>query len=273
METLRNFSHELADLLHHYGIAPFVDVVEKIIHPFVFFLTFIAAGVTAILVRLKIKRPPESIGSIELQIPLSESISVHTIASRNVLNEVYDFDELSYGSVGDISRDLFYAWWKAYPSGFLAAFRCERPFAVLGIFPVPEEWAHKFLARQIDEADLSPQDIQRSRRKWWYVSGISSARKAVGLKRTGLSPEIGYFLCHALRIWLETHADLRGKEEVHFVAEGATTEGESLLHHFGFDPVTLATNPDEKPRFHKKTSIEKMHTFMAARKLDRVCAR
>jgi hypothetical protein len=181
--------------------------------------------------------------------------TVEPIATSEMLERVYAFDEHSYDGVGgpagaNIPLALFKEWWRACPTGFLCAFRGGEPQAVIGLFPVSHAWAGDFLAYRTSERELRAHDIAGSDRRTWYFSGLSSNGRLGGL---GL--RLPCILGHALLRWSQINADAIGDETVTIVAEGTTPIGEKLLR--GVLALESASGPAggaQRPRF--KTTFD-----------------
>lgn len=186
----------------------------------------------------------------------SAPLVVKSIAKSKTLRTVYDFDENAYVDdegvrVQNIPYTLFEEWWTAFPNGFLAAFQGDSPVAVIGLFPVTEEWAADFIARRVTEFDLNATVIKKSSRKFWYFSGISSNVPGAGL-RTHLPNILGFGILE----WLRLNLNAIRKKDLVIVAEGTSPVGEHLLHDlFRFELRNTARAIGEYPRFSKKTTV------------------
>ena len=179
------------------------------------------------------------------------------IVKEEDLWEVYAFDEIAYG-VADIPRELFHGWWSAYRPGFLCAFRNGKPFAVLGLYPVPRQWAADFRAGTVNEFQLTPEMIKQAARPGeprlhWYVSGFSWRGKSKGAKKW-----LPRMLAECWCQWVRNNADCIGRQKMQLVAEGTTPEGQDLLARFGFEPSSDVLPGDGKPRFSSVRTIEEI---------------
>jgi hypothetical protein len=181
---------------------------------------------------------------------------VKSIAKSKTLRLVYDLDKNAYVDdegvpVQNIPFTLFEEWWTACPTGFLCAFQGVRLIAIIGMFPVTEDWATDFIARRKSEFDLNASIIRKSSKKFWYFSGLSSTVPSSGLL-THLPNILGFGILEWARLNLNA---IRTKDLV-IVAEGTSPVGEHLLHDlFRFDLKTTARAAGEYPRFSKKTSL------------------
>lgn len=189
------------------------------------------------------------------------------IPNLNILRAVYAFDETAYQDVEDISLELFQEWWQAWPSGFLCALRNNEPFAVVGLFPVTQEWATGFLQRHHDENALDRKVLLASSSKYWYLSGLSSK-----LRQPGLSNYLPSILGYSLLRWAEHNAPTIADNEIVFISEGSTPVGEKILNQlFCFQLVNPGVGEREKPRFSKRTDIIEIKNILLCHKLFFKC--
>jgi hypothetical protein len=198
---------------------------------------------------------------------------VKSIAKSKTLRSVYQFDENAYvddegSQVKNIPYALFEKWWLAFPTGFLCAFLDNQIIAVIGLFPVTEQWARDFLARKTSEFELSEAVIRKSSRKFWYFSGISSNVKGAGLQ-THLPNILGFGILE----WARFNLKSIGKKPVMIVSEGTSPVGEHLLHDlFRFDLQNAATLAGEYPRFSKETDLTKIKRLLLEHRYFSKCA-
>ena len=186
------------------------------------------------------------------------------------LRKVYDFDDYHEddgSGVENISFELFQAWYQAYSTGFL--YHCPSKkseiSAVTGFFPVSDEWADDFLARRVNEGQLSGKIIgdayQDQPCLTWYYSGLSAkeATKVKGI-RSYLPKIVGY----SLIAWARRESHSIGRQRIRIVSEGATTIGERILERWfkvpaaGKPPASI----EEQPRFEIFLTLDQIKNFL-----------
>src|SRR5438477_162459 len=125
------------------------------------------------------------------------------IEDEAVLEKVYNVDRHSYvdehGRATVVPFERFREWWREFPSGFSCAFEDAEPVAVVGLFPVTQDWGKKFLHYEADELDLSKNVINCSAGTSWYLSGLSTNRKLRNLS-THLPCILGFALVNWIRV-------------------------------------------------------------------------
>jgi hypothetical protein len=185
------------------------------------------------------------------------------VTDPKILRLVYDFDEKAYivdkdEIVQDIPWPLFRAWWEAYRPGFLCAFKRELPIAVLGLFPITEQYHEDFMAGKVSEFDLTPEIIREASRPgaprlWWYLSGLSWKGNR------GIKKYLPRLIAKSMCQWIRNNARYIEHRNIQIVSEGATPSGEALLNkRFGFELVSSQMNNSEKPRFNLVTNVEEI---------------
>jgi hypothetical protein len=211
--------------------------------------------------------------------PISNEFNVSPIYTHAMLRKVYALDEYMYKyeledaaqhkmtvDIENISFEKFEEWWLAYPNGFLIASQKGEPVAVIGIFPVTHEWSQQFLRREVDEHDLTGDIIRNASGKFYYVSGIST-----NIKTEGLAKHLPRFLLPAVFEWLRTHVDKFGHEDIMLVSEGSSEHGQNILERVKFMLESAATEPGQRPRYSKKTTISKVKRFLLENPWMKLC--
>jgi hypothetical protein len=195
------------------------------------------------------------------------------IAERGMLEKVYGIDESAYvdehgDSMENIPFELFFDWWDEFPGGLLCAFRHDEPCAVVGLFPVTEDWANRFLQYTVSEFDLHREIIKRAPFTHWYLSGLSA-----NLRHRGLSIHLPRVLGFALLTWLRLNSRSIGPRNITIVSEGATETGAKLLlESFRFQIQTPAVPIGARPpRFKVKTSLAEVRGILSSHQFFRRC--
>lgn len=157
------------------------------------------------------------------------NFTVEPIATSDILECVYAFDEHAYGITADLTGanipfPLFREWWDAFPTGFLYASSGGEPYVVIGLFPVTDAWARQFLEYRTNERDLRADAIRGATRRTWYFSGLSSNPR---LGRLGVY--LPCILGRAMLKWAQINAHVIGGDSITMVAEGTTSIGARLL--------------------------------------------
>ncbi len=196
-----------------------------------------------------------------------------------VLEQVYDFDEKAYlhrlSGIESIPRDLFLEWWYAHPTGFLCTLEGGRPIAVVGLFPVTEDWSNRFLTHQTSECELRAATIRlgavegrETPGTHWYLSGLSSISRG---RSTSIS--LPRLLGFSLLRWLNLSQDLIGAKDITIAAEASTPIGEKLLRqYFGFCSEGQTQGTARHRRFWKRTGTQQIIKLLGDDPLFKRCA-
>lgn len=192
------------------------------------------------------------------------SVTVRPIDSIDELRTVYSFDEEAYEDrnkqhVDNITFETFQEWWEAKPDGFMAAFDDGEPVCVIGAFPITREWAEGLLERKHDENSLHRDDIQKSDRTIWYVSGISA--KDPGGK--GLKSAVPKLLTETLVRWYLTNRDVLDRTPVQLVSVAVSRMGQKLLEEVQFMPKVPAKAKGEYPIYTREVSRDRLLRFLS----------
>jgi GNAT superfamily N-acetyltransferase len=214
--------------------------------------------------------PNEAIGGVNKRLASQE---VRYVESEAELREVSNLDASFYGGES-INHEGLLAWWQAYKKGIYVLRKDENIIGAIGIWPVKKAAFDKLIKGELDEVDLTAQDISGSVTgqtcAYWYFADI------VLKKQYHDTPEdLALFLIEeTLSQWL-IEGGLASR--IHVCALGFEAAGIKLLerYNFQFAEGKPVWTPRGKPAYMRtladkeiQQEIDNLHALRIRRLID-----